>query len=123
MKARRTAIPRGWEGPTFRDGRDVPCQVCEATGVIEDGEQVDVDDFIDCLCGHCDGTGIEPWRAAGGRDTSAPRFDGLGSGALRSWRDRLARDKRANRAEHELAWVRSAHRSAVERFIGKAVRA
>lgn len=66
---RRTAIPRGYEGPDYREGRDVACHVCEATGVIEDGEQVDVDDFIDCLCGHCDGTGIEPWRPAGKRDT------------------------------------------------------
>jgi hypothetical protein len=32
-------------------------------------------------------------------------------------------DKRANRSEYELAWVRNAHRSAVARFIGKAVQA
>jgi len=119
----RSAIPRGWEGPVYRAGRDVPCQVCDTTGVIEEGEQVDVDDFIDCLCGHCDGTGIEPWRAAGGRDTSAPRFDTLGNGHLRGWRDRLARDKRANRADHELAWVRSAYRYAADRAIGKAAQA
>jgi hypothetical protein len=120
---KRTAIPRGWEGPDYREGRDVPCQVCDASGVIEDGEQVDVDDFIDCLCGHCDGSGKEPWRPAGGRDTSAPPSDCLGNGHLRGWRDRLARDKRANRSEYELAWVRNAHRSAVARFIGKAVQA
>lgn len=65
-----------WDGPAFREG-DVPCHQCEASGVIEDGEQLDVDDFRDCLCGHCDGTGIEPWRAAGSRDTSNPSRDGL----------------------------------------------
>ncbi len=64
---------RDWDGPAFKEGRDVPCHVCEATGVCEDGEQLDVDDFRDCLCDHCEGTGIEPWRQAGGRDTGAPK--------------------------------------------------
>lgn len=71
---KRTAIPRGYEGPVYREGRDVPCHVCEAAGVIEEGVQVDIDDFVDCLCDNCDGTGIEPWRPAGKRDTGAPKF-------------------------------------------------
>jgi len=120
--SRRNPNFRNWDGPTFREGRDVPCQSCDATGVCEDGEQIDVDDFRDCLCDHCKGTGIEPWRPAGGRDTSTPRFDTLGNGHLRGWRERLARDKREGRAlDFQLAWVREAHRKAVARFIGRPV--
>lgn len=67
----------GWDGPSYREGRHVPCHACDASGVHEDGDQLDVDDFQDCLCENCDGTGIEPWREAGSRDTSNPSRDGL----------------------------------------------
>ena len=65
----------GWDGPNSRI--EVPCHECDGSGIIEDGEQIDVDDFRDCLCGNCEGTGQEPWRAAGDRDTSNPSRDGL----------------------------------------------
>lgn len=111
-----------WDGPAFTAGRDVPCQSCDATGVCGDGEQIDVDHFRACLCDHCAGTGIEPWRPAGGRDTSGPHFDSLGNGDLRGWRERLARDKRDDRStDFQLAWVRGAHWKALRILIGQPV--
>lgn len=74
---RSHSIPRGYEGPIFRHGCDIPCHYCDAEGVIEEGVQLDVDDFEACLCHNCGGTGIEPWRSAGGRDTSNPSRDAL----------------------------------------------
>lgn len=71
---------RDWTGPARKGADTHDCHACDGTGVLEDGEQLDVDDFRDCRCDHCDGTGLEPWRAAGERDTSAPNFDPLAKG-------------------------------------------
>ena len=84
-----------WDGPSFREGRDHPCHVCDASGVIEDGEQIDVDDFRDALCDNCAGTGCEPWRSAGDRDTGDPSRDGLHLGLPRSRRHWSTQQDRA----------------------------
>lgn len=111
---------RNWGGPIFVEGRDVPCQACEATGICEEGEQLDVDDFQDCLCDHCEGAGIEPWRPAGGRDTSAPIFDLLADGGqVAGWRRRVLRDKHDSRlSDVQKDWARDVHRQAVLRHLG-----
>lgn len=51
---------KGWEGPSVLSVTDEVCSSCGGLGYHEDGEQVDVDDFIPALCNRCDGTGIEP---------------------------------------------------------------
>lgn len=58
-RRRRTAIPESWDGPS-KDAYDDPCPGCDGKGVVDDGLQVDVDDFIPALCGDCDGTGVNP---------------------------------------------------------------
>jgi DnaJ-class molecular chaperone len=53
----RTAVPLSWQGPD-QDAYRNPCKGCDGSGVIEDGEQIDVDWFVPALCGDCDGTGV-----------------------------------------------------------------
>lgn len=55
-RGRRTAIPADWRGPD-QDAYLNPCKGCDGTGVMEDGEQVDVDYFIPGICPECDGDG------------------------------------------------------------------
>ena len=57
MSRRRTAIPATYRGP-HPDAWNDPCPCCDGEGTVEDGEQVDVDDYIPALCGDCDGTGV-----------------------------------------------------------------
>ena len=54
---RRTAIPDSYRGP-HPDAYLNPCPCCDGTGTVEDGERVDVDEWIPGLCGDCDGTGV-----------------------------------------------------------------
>ena len=53
---RRTAIPDSYRGPHPDAWKD-PCKGCDGTGTVEDGVQVDVDDFIPGLCPECEGDG------------------------------------------------------------------
>lgn len=54
---RRTAIPDSYRGP-HPDAYLNPCPCCDGEGTVEDGEQVDVDDFIPALCSDCAGSGF-----------------------------------------------------------------
>lgn len=56
-RGRRTAIPDSYRGP-HPDAYRNPCKGCDGTGTVEDGERVDVDEWIPGLCGDCDGTGV-----------------------------------------------------------------
>lgn len=71
--SRRSPSFASWDGPSYREGRDPPCEHCDATGLIEDGERIDVDDYRDCVCSECNGTGIGEPRHAGDRYTGYPR--------------------------------------------------
>jgi hypothetical protein len=46
-----------------------PCHDCAGTGWIDDGRQIDVDQFEDCACSNCKGSGVEPPHKAGARYT------------------------------------------------------
>ena len=56
MSRRRTAIPDSYRGP-HPDAYLDPCPCCDGEGTVEDGEQVDVDDFMPGLCPECEGDG------------------------------------------------------------------
>lgn len=60
---RRLINLRGWDGPD-QDAYRNPCAECDGEGFHEDGEQIDVDDFIPALCCECAGTGIAAMEEA-----------------------------------------------------------
>ncbi|MBP7622412.1 MAG: hypothetical protein KA763_00460 [Xanthomonadales bacterium] len=66
-----------WDGPSYVEGKHVACTSCEGSGVGEYMEHPNGDESFCAPCDHCDGTGCEPWRAAGSRDTSRPPQDSL----------------------------------------------
>lgn len=47
----------------------IPCHICGGDGQQERGLQRDPEAIVFEDCRHCAGTGEEPWRAAGSRDT------------------------------------------------------
>lgn len=49
-----------WDGPSRPACYDAPCRDCDGTGIHEDGERIDVDDYRDMLCDRCDGSGVDP---------------------------------------------------------------
>lgn len=116
--ARKNPNFANWFGPDFEAGREVPCHYCNATGVDPDGEQIDVDEYRADLCGNCRGTGIEPWRPAGCRDTSAPIFDELIVGSLRHARARVIKAKTG----YVMGGTLSQHRDTHARYVKRAGR-
>ena len=108
-RIRDEAAEREINGPDYIEGRDVPCHECDASGVEEDGEQIDVDAFLDRTCVHCGGSGKEPWRPAGFRDTSAPDFGGHIFNSLRHARTRVIKAKTGYVMGGTLSQHRAAH--------------
>ena len=62
----------------------IPCHICDGTGRMEFGSQFDLDAIVWGDCRNCQGTGEEPWRAAGGRDTG-PKPPIVYSGPFKRW--------------------------------------
>lgn len=61
----------------------IPCHICDGTGRMEYHNQFGPECKIGD-CNHCRGTGEEPWRPAGGRDTG-PKPPIVYSGPFKRW--------------------------------------
>ncbi|MFK2876931.1 hypothetical protein [Rhodanobacter hydrolyticus] len=90
----------------------IDCHICGGDGLHECGLQHDPDAIVFEPCRNCKGTGEEPWRAAGSRDTG-PKPPVQYLGPLKNWSGDLLEELQLARTHENRAYYARVRREAM----------